>query len=62
MSDKGEKDVRLMAKDEFFYNRSSLKHKLVAAVSNGEELAARELRFLLKIEKPESLRGSPLKR
>jgi hypothetical protein len=62
MSDKGEKDVRLMDKGEIIYSRSSLKHKLVAVVANGEELAARELRFLLKMEKPESLRGSSLKK
>ena len=35
----------------------SLKQQLVAAVANGDELAADELRRLLKINSPENLRS-----
>ena len=36
----------------------TLKQQLVSAVANGDELAAAELRLLLKINQPEHLRGS----
>lgn len=47
---------------EIIHSRASLKYKLVAAVANGDEIAARELRFLLKMDKPEVLKGTALKR
>ena len=34
---------------------ASLKHQLVAAVARGDEIAAEELRLLLKINQPEKL-------
>ena len=39
----------------------SLKQKLVAAVANGDEMVAQELRMLLKIEPTENLPGSATK-
>jgi hypothetical protein len=62
MTDKREKDVEIMDRGEIIHSRASLKYKLVAAVANGDEIAARELRFLLKMDKPEVLKGTALKR
>ncbi|MEM0954506.1 MAG: hypothetical protein AAGI24_10235 [Pseudomonadota bacterium] len=36
----------------------SLKHQLVAAIARGDEVAAEELRMLLKLSRSENLRGS----
>jgi hypothetical protein len=58
MDNKGSKKVRLLDNNEVVHNRHSLKHKLVAAVANNDEGAARELRFLLKMEKTETM-GRP---
>jgi hypothetical protein len=38
-------------------DRLSLKHQLVTAVANGNDLAAEEIRMLLKINRSEQLRG-----
>ena len=36
----------------------SLKHQLVAAVARGDEMAAEEIRMLLKLTRGSALRGS----
>ncbi len=50
--------MQMMNENEFTHREPSLKQKLVAAVANNDEMAARELRFPLKMEREETLRGS----